>query len=147
MRNSGLSDLPTTYLGAAVGLGVLEGIARNVVRSRFRDQLDGLNDSRHDFVLNTRIFSFGVLSDGDNVDILVRSLVAFNGTARSHVGIKVEFLTQSQIQGAMTLSDRSGQGTFQADLVLVDGVDGSLRDAETAVGTADLARKREIYDY
>ena len=57
---------------APVGLGVGEGEFGDARRRALGDDLEALDDARHDFVLETRIEIFGVLANDDQVDILNR---------------------------------------------------------------------------
>lgn len=117
-----------------VVLGILEGILGDAQRGFFCDQLDGLHDSVDDLVFDARVFAFGVLADGDDVDVVVERFVALQASARPDVGVQVELLAQGQIQRAMALADGRHERALQADLVAVDRVDGGLWDAETSVG-------------
>jgi hypothetical protein len=56
-------------------------------------------------VLNTTVFSLGVFTDKNGVDIVVRSLVALDRDTRSNVGEQGECPSQSQVEGDVTLSD------------------------------------------
>ena len=58
--------------------------------SRLRDELDGLDDTADDLVLDAGILSLRVLADGDDVDAVVQRLVAVDGHARTNVGEEVE---------------------------------------------------------
>lgn len=60
--------------------------------------------STHD-VFDAAVFSLRVLSDGDQVDVGVRRLVALDGNARPHVSVKVEGLSQQQVHGGVACSD------------------------------------------
>jgi len=55
---------------------VLEGVLANVSGGGISNELDGLDDAWDDFVLDSRVFTFSVFSDGDNVDVVVFGLVA-----------------------------------------------------------------------
>jgi hypothetical protein len=68
------------------GAGVLEGEAQNPLGSLTGDELDALNDTVDDNVLNSRVFTFGVLTDQDSVDIVVGGLVACDRAAGAEVG-------------------------------------------------------------
>ena len=87
--------------------GVLEGETKNPLRSLPCDKLDALHHTIDNNVLNTRIFTLGVLTDQDRVDVVVGGLVAGNRAAGTHVGEEVECPTESKVEGDVTLSDRS----------------------------------------
>lgn len=49
-------------------------------------------------MLDTGVFSLGVLPDEDGIHVIVRSLETFDGYARPHVSKKVECTSQRQVQ-------------------------------------------------
>jgi len=57
---------------------MLEGEPEHALRGLPGDELDTLHDSVHNDVLNARVLALGVFSDEDEVNIVVRSLVAFD---------------------------------------------------------------------
>lgn len=59
-------------------LGVLEAESQDTLGGAASDELDGLNNTVNDLVLDARVFSLSVLTDEDGVDIVVRSLEAGN---------------------------------------------------------------------
>ena len=46
-------------------------------------------------------------------------------------------LSQGQIKGSVSLTHRRHERSFQSHLVLVDRIDGCLRDSELSIGTSD----------
>lgn len=86
-------------------LGVLEGESQNTLTGVLSDELDALNDTVNDDVLNTRILSLGVLTDQDGVDVVVWSLVTGNRAAWADVGKEVEGTAKSKVEGNVTLSN------------------------------------------
>ena len=87
------------------GLGVLEGEAQDALRGLLGDELDALHNTIHNDVLDTRVFTLGVLTDQNSVDAIVGGLVAGNGAAGTDVGEQVEGTAQSQVQGDVALTD------------------------------------------
>lgn len=87
------------------GLRVLEGETEDTLRSLAGDELDALHDTVDDNVLNTGVFTLGVLTDENSVDVIVGGLVASNGAARTQVGEQVESTAESQVQGDVTLAN------------------------------------------
>lgn len=75
---------------AASILGVVEGVAGAAVGSILGDQLDGLDNTVNDLVLNARVLSLSVLTDKDGIDVVVGGLEANNGLAGTDVGVQVE---------------------------------------------------------
>lgn len=86
-------------------LGVLKSESQNPLGSLPSDQLDGLNHTVDNDVLDTRVLSLGVLTDENCVDIIIRSLVTGDRAAGTDVGEKVEGTTKSQVERDVTLSD------------------------------------------
>ena len=91
---------------AADGFGVLEGVAQDSLGSVLRDELDRLDDTVNNNVLNAGVLALGVLADQDRVDIVVRGLVTGNRAARSEVGEEVEGSSESQVERDVTLANR-----------------------------------------
>lgn len=113
-----------SYALAAVSLRVVERVTRNAFRSVPSDELDGLNNAVDDLprvlvkrsqprhtrtylMLDTRVFALGILSDEDGVDVLVRSLEALDGNARTDVGEEVEGPSKRQVQRNVALANCS----------------------------------------
>jgi len=87
------------------GLGVLESEAQDALGGLLGDELDALHNTVHNNVLDTRVFTLGVLTNENSVDVIVRGLVAGNGAAGTDVSEEVEGTAQSQVQGDVTLAD------------------------------------------
>lgn len=49
-------------------------------------------------MLNTRVFTLGILPDKDGVDVVVGGLVASDGFARADVGEEVEGTAEGEIE-------------------------------------------------
>lgn len=56
-------------------------------------------------MFDTTVFTLGVFSDQDGVDVVVGSLVTLDGDTRSNVGEQGECPSQCQVEGDVTLSD------------------------------------------
>ena len=56
-------------------------------------------------MLDTRVFTLGVLPDEDGVNIFVRSLEALDRHARTNVGEEVEGPTERQVQRNVALTN------------------------------------------
>lgn len=87
------------------GLRVLEGKTEDTLGSLAGDELDALHDTVDDNVLNTGVFTLGVLTDENGVDVVVWGLVASNGAARTQIGEQVESTAESQVQRDVTLAN------------------------------------------
>lgn len=86
-------------------LGVLEGKSEDTFGSFSCDELDGLHNTINNYVLNARVFSLGVLSDEDSVDVIVWGFVTSDRSAGTDVGEKVECTTESKVKRDMALSN------------------------------------------
>lgn len=91
---------------------VLEGEAEHPLRRLLGDELDALHHTIHDNMLNARVFTLGVLTDQDGVDVVVGGLVASDRPARADVGEEIERATESKVKGNMALSN-GGLDTFK----------------------------------
>lgn len=89
----------------ANGLGVLEGESQDTLGSLTGDKLDALNDTIDNNMLNARVFTLGVLSDQDGVDVIIGGLVASDGSAGSQVSEEIECSSESKVQGDMSLAN------------------------------------------
>jgi hypothetical protein len=90
---------------AARLLGVVEGVAGNTLRSLVRDELDRLDNTVDNDVLDTRVLALGVLTDEDSVDIVVSGLVALDRDTGADVGEEVESAAESKVERDVTLAD------------------------------------------
>ena len=95
------------HLVATNLLSMLEGESENALASLGSDELDALDNTVYDDVLDARVLALGVLSDQDRIDAIVRSLVTSNGAARSQVGKEVEGTTEGQVERDVALADGS----------------------------------------
>lgn len=86
-------------------LSVLEGKSEDTLRCLSGDKLDTLHNTINNNVLNSGVFSLGVLSDKDNVNIVVWGLVAGNGSAGTEVGKEVEGSSECQVKRNMSLAN------------------------------------------
>lgn len=103
LHNGGLVD--NADLLAANLLGLLEGEAEDTLGSLTGDKLDGLDDAINNDVLNAGVFTLGVLTDQDGIDIVVGGLEAGNRAARAQVGEKVECAAESKVKGDVALTN------------------------------------------
>ena len=104
--------------------GVLEGVSQNALRGFTGDELDALHYTVNHNVLDARVFSLGVFSNQDGVDVIVGRLVASDGSAWSDVGEEVEGTAQRQVEGDVTLADGRRERALERDQVLGNAVDG-----------------------
>jgi len=85
----------------------LESVAEDALGGLTGDEFDTLNDTINYDVLNARVFSFGVFTDQDGIDVVVGSFVALKGTARADVGEKVEGSSECEVERDVTLANGS----------------------------------------
>jgi hypothetical protein len=90
---------------AADGLGVLEGESQDTLAGLLGDELDALDNSVDDDVLDARVLALGVLSDQNGVNTVVGGLEAGDGSARSQVGEQVKGSSQGQVEGDVALAN------------------------------------------
>jgi hypothetical protein len=131
LHDGGLVDNPD--LLAANLLGLLESEAEDTLASLAGDKLDALNDTIDNNVLDAGVFTLGVLTDQDGIDVIVGGLVAGNGTAGAQVGEKVEGTAESKVEGDMALSNGGSQGSLQGNLIPLDALNGSIRNSRLSV--------------
>ncbi|KAF6251270.1 hypothetical protein COO60DRAFT_1561813, partial [Scenedesmus sp. NREL 46B-D3] len=79
-------------------------------------------------MLQPTVLSLCVLTDGDQVHIIILGLVARQAEAGPHIGIQLQLLAQGQVKGPETLANRSSHGALQTDPVLQHGVQVLARD-------------------
>ena len=89
------------------GASVLEGEAEYPLRSLLGDELNALHNTVNNNVLNARVFTLGVFTDQDGVDIVVGGLVTGDRSARADVSEEVEGTAESKVKGNVALSNRS----------------------------------------
>jgi hypothetical protein len=126
--------------GLADVLSVLEGEAEDALGCGLGDEFDGLDDAVDHDVLDSTVFSLGVLTDQDSVDVVVGGLVTGNALAGTDVGEKVEGSAEGKVERDVTLADGCSKRTFEGDIVAVDAVDGLIGDDGLAIlqGRSDI---------
>ena len=89
--------MDNTDVGLVDRLGVLEAESQHALGGATGDELDGLDDTIDNLVLNSGVLALGVLADQDGVDVVVGSLEAGNGHAGTDVGEQVEGAAERQV--------------------------------------------------
>lgn len=94
-------------------------------------------------MLETGVFTLGVLTDQAKVDVVVPGLVSGNVLDQDNRGINVELLAESNVEGLVAGAlDGGVQDTLEAKLVPSQGRDGLLEEVLRAlvsgVDTADI---------
>lgn len=105
LHDGGLVD--DANLLAANGLSVLEGESEDTLGSLTGDELDALDNTINNNVLNARVFTLGVLSDEDSIDVVVGSLVASDRAAGAQVSEEVECSAEGKVKRDVALANRS----------------------------------------
>lgn len=155
LHDGGLVD--DADLGTANGLSLLEGEAEDALGSLAGDELDALDDTVNDDVLNAGVFTLGVLADKDGIDVVVGGLEAGNRAAGTQVGEQVEGAAEGQVERDVALADGGGQRTLEGNLVLADVLNGGIGDGGLAVledggnvdrlpGDGDLGGAEDVLD-
>lgn len=116
------------------GLRVLEGETEDTLGSFAGDELDALHDTVDNNVLNTGVFTLGVLTNENSVDVVVGGLVASDGAARTQVGEQVESTAESQVQGDVTLANGGLEKPSLVSQSRCGIYGGNLRPEHTARG-------------
>lgn len=96
-----------TDLLLARSLSMLESKAEHALGSVAGNKLNALDDTVHDNVFDARVFTLGVLTDQDSIDVVVWGLVSGNGAARAKVGKEVEGAAKSKVERNVTLANGS----------------------------------------
>lgn len=108
--------------------------------------LEALNDAGDDLVLEPRVFALGVLSNYDNVHVLVAGGETGEVEAVDQGSVQVELFPQLDVERAHTPADWSLQAAFQADLVLPDRLDHLRRHPlQIAVDVVPLKVHRSVH--
>jgi hypothetical protein len=130
---------------AVVGEGKGESELGNALRLLPGDDLERLDDAVDRLVLEARVLSLGVLTDDAEVDVLVARLVAGDVLEEDNGGIDVEFLTESDVEGAVTRAlDGRVKDTLETELVALERGNGFAEEllgvhiARLDTGNVDL---------
>ena len=89
----------------AVRLGIVERVSRNAFGGIPSDELNGLDDTVNNLVLDTGVLSLSVLTYENGVNVVVGSLEALDGDTWPDIGEEVESPTECQVEGDMALAD------------------------------------------
>ena len=101
------------------------------------DDLERLDDAVDRLVLETRVFTLGVLTDDAEVDVLVARLVTGDVLEEDDGGVDVELLTESNVEGTVAGAlDGRVEDTLETELVALERSNGL---AEELLGV-DVAR-------
>lgn len=119
---------------AVVGQGERERELGDSLGLEAGDDLERLDDAGNTLVLQTAVFTLSVLSDDDQIDILVAGVVARDILDQADGGVDVELLAQGDVETLVAGSaDRGVEDTLQSKLVSLKRSDGL---AEHLLGAA-----------
>ena len=79
-----------SHFSFANSLCILESVAEDSFARCSGNEFDALHYPIYHDMLDARVLSFGVLPDQDRINIVVQSLVAFNGATGSYIGEKIK---------------------------------------------------------
>src|SRR6185295_627653 len=97
--------------------------ARYTGRRFLSNYLETLDDAGNDFVLDTGVETFSVLPHDYQIEVWIATGNVRQCSNRSEVRVKIQCLTQADVNGSETFSDRRGDGTFESHLVSLDRFD------------------------
>jgi hypothetical protein len=110
--------------------------------------LEAFDDARNDLVLEAGVFTLGVLSNYNNIHILMASRKAREIEAIDKRSVKVELFSELNIERADSTTHRSLKPTFETHLVLLDRLDDFLRDpAQVPVHFVPLKEHRRVHRF
>ena len=112
---------------SSVAAGVFECVPRDPRRGVLRDDLDRLDDTGDDDMLEAAVEILRVLADHHEVHVLEPARDGGHVLDRTEVRVEVERLAQPDVDGREPLSDRSADGPLQRDAVLPDRIENALR--------------------
>jgi hypothetical protein len=86
-------------------LGIVKCVSGHALTCFPSDELDRLDYTINDLMLDTRVFAFGVLSNEDSVNIIIGRFVAFDGCAGPNVCKEVEGTSEGQVEGYVAFAN------------------------------------------
>lgn len=108
---------------AGVITGVLEGVLADTDGGVACDDLKALDDAGVHDVLQPAVLAFGVLADGDDIDVRVQRVHTWHGHTRANVRVEPKLLTQGEVERAVTLADGRGHGALEPEAIAADRVE------------------------
>lgn len=112
-------------LGEAVGLGEVESEASETLDDGLTGDLERLNHTRDGVGLQTGVLTLGVLTNDDEVDIVVTGVNTRQALEQRNTGEDVQVLTQLDVEGRVTGADDGGvENPLQTNLGALERPDG-----------------------
>ena len=105
---------------APFAAGVFKSEVRDAARGAVGDDLQALDDARHDFVFEAAVEVFGILADDDEVNVFVARLDALERFNRPQVGIQIERFSEPHVGADEACADGSHNRPFERDLGAFD---------------------------
>ena len=121
-----LHDVGLVHRGDALATHlarVLEGELRHPERGLGGDDLETLDDARHDGVLEAGVEIFGVLAHHDEVDALEPARNARQRARRTEVGVELELLAELDVDRLEALPHGCRDRSLEGDLGAADRVE------------------------
>jgi len=100
-----VSLVDSSHFVPSLRLGIVECVSGHALACFPSDELDGLNYTVNNLMLNTRVFALGVLSNEDSVNIIIGRFVAIDGCARPNMCKQVEGTSEGQVEGYMAFAN------------------------------------------
>ena len=104
------------HLPSRVAARVGEGKPRDPRGRPLRDDLQALDNARHDFVLEPGVQVFGVLADDHQVDVGKPRGDAGQVAHGTEIGVQVQRLAQTDVDAGEAFRNRRGHRTLECDL-------------------------------
>jgi len=130
---------------AVVGEGEAESKLGDTLRLGAGDDLERLDDARNALVLETGVFTLGVLTDDAEIDVLVAGLETRNVLDQCDRGVDVEFLTHGDVETLVAgAADGSVEDALEAKLIALQGGNGLVELLLGTAGGGGIAETRDL---
>ena len=131
----------TGHASAVIGPRIGKGVADDALAGAARDDLRRMHGVFIDLFFYADIEIFGVLAEGDDVDILEWGDDGRVAAGRAHIGIQVILFPEHDVDGAESRSHRCGDRRFEQHAGALEGGECLFADQLPALfiqGQADL---------
>lgn len=79
-------------------------------------------------MLQSGVLSFRVFSNSHHIYVVVGGFHAWNGLARSYVGVQLQIFSQSNVERTVAFADRGFEGSLQSKFISFDRIQSILGD-------------------
>eukprot|EP01137_Pigoraptor_chileana_P032186 Opistho-2@21176 len=105
-----------------IASGVIKRILCNANRVFAGDDLERLNDAGNRLMLETAVLSLGVLTNNNEIDVVVASGISRNAPALDDISKEIKFLAKDHVKALVAAAaNRSGNDAFESDFVTPNG--------------------------